>query len=173
MARQLTLITSGEWQKSPYMTDFRSEWLSGVLVERAMWQPDAPIQRIGATITAAPGHVWFRFWLQEIEQVVEKYFDVNQNSVGILAPICANWRRRDARLVAPSMLLGLWIDKPGRVTVLNEELFDHAAQQGDLTPVEVEHAEQRIRELTTAVNQKRFPPAIVKNLTIDGALKKT
>ncbi len=166
MARQLSLLASGDWRQSPYMTDYRSEWLSGVLVERATWLPTAPTQKIGATTTAAAGFIWFRFWVQEIEQVIEKYFDASLKAVGIFAPICANWRRRDARVIAPSLFLGLWIDANGRVTVLNEKIFDEAARAGELTPVEVEHAEHRIRELTTGVIQKRFPPGLVKNLSL-------
>ena len=160
------MLASGDWRQSPHMTDYRSEWLSGVLVERATWLPTAPLQRIGGTITAAAGYIWFRFWVQEIEQVIEKYFDAGLKPVGIFAPICSNWRRRDARVIAPSLYLGLWLDVGGRVTVLNEKLFDDAARVGDLTPVEVEHAEHRIRELTTGIIQKRFPPGLVKNLAL-------
>lgn len=166
MARQLTLLASGDWRQAPHMTDYRSEWLSGVLVERATWLPAAPIQQIGALITAAPGYIWFRFWVQEIEQVIEKYFDASLKPIGVFAPICASWRRRDARVVAPNLLLGLWIEASGRVTVLNEASFDEAVRASDLTPVEVEHAEHRIRELTTGIIQKRFPPGLVKNLTL-------
>lgn len=164
--RPLILLTSGDWRQSPHMSDYRSEWLSGMLVERATWLPGAPTQKIGAVVIASAGYTWFRFWLQEIEQVVEKYFDADLHPIGVFVPICAGWRRRDVRVVAPSLYLGLWIEPSGRVTVLNEKTFDAAAHSGELTPIEVEHAEHRIRELTTGILQKRFPPGLVKNLTL-------
>ncbi len=169
MARKLTFISSGAWQNVPDMTDYRTEWLTGMLVERATWQPGAPEQRIGNRVVGGPGYVWFRFWLQESEQIVEKYFDTTKKAVGFYAPICASWRRRETRLIAPSLLLGLWLDATGRLTVMFEDLFDKAAQSGDLTPVEVEHAELRIRELTLAINRKKWPPAMVKTLELSGA----
>ncbi len=169
MARKLTFISSGAWQNVPDMTDYRTEWLTGMLVERATWQAAAPEQRIGNTVVGAPGYVWFRFWLQESEQIVEKYFDPARKAVGYYAPICASWRRRDTRLIAPSLLLGLWLDNKDRLTVMFEDLFDTAALSGDLTPVEVEHAEHRIRELNFAINRKKWPPAMVKTLQLNDA----
>lgn len=166
MARKLTYISSGAWQSVPDMTDYRTEWLTGMLVERATWLPGAPEQRIGNTTVGAPGFVWFRFWLQETEQIVEKYFDTDKKAVGYYAPICAAWRRRETRLIAPSLLLGLWLDANNRLTVMFEDLFDRASHSGDLTPVEVEHGEHRIRELTYAINRQKWPPTMVKNLEL-------
>lgn len=51
-------------------------------------------------------------------------------------------------------------------TVFHEAEFDQAVVAGTITPVEAEQAELRIRELTLAVAQKRFPPAMVRNFTI-------
>ncbi len=166
MARKLNFISSGAWQSVPDMTDYRTEWLTGMLVERATWMPGAPVQRIGSTVVGAPGFVWFRFWLQEQEQIVEKYFDAEKQAVGFYAPISAGWRRRDTRIVAPSLILGLWLDGRGRVTVMFEDAFDRAAHNGDMTPIEVEQAEQRIRELTLGVNRQKWPPAMVKSLEL-------
>lgn len=166
MARKLNFISSGAWQNVPDMTDYRTEWLTGMLVERATWLAGAPVQRIGSTVVGAPGYVWFRFWLQEQEQIVEKYYDVERRTVGYYAPICAGWRRRDTRIVAPSLILGLWVDQKERVTVMFEEAFERAAHQGDLTPIEVEHAEFRIRELTLGVNRRKWPPAVARSLEI-------
>jgi len=169
MARKLTFISSGAWQNVPDMTDYRSEWLTGMLVERATWMPGAPEQRVGNLVVGAPGYVWFRFWLQESEQIVEKYFDTEKNTVGYYAPICASWRRRETRLIAPSLILGLWLQQSGRLTVMFEDLFDRAAHNGDLTPIEVEQAEQRVRELTLNIHRQKWPPAMVKGLELGAA----
>jgi hypothetical protein len=166
MARKLSFISSGAWQNVPHMTDYRTEWLTGMLVERATWLPGAPEQRVGELLVGGPGFVWFRFWLQETEQIVEKYFNADKRAVGFYAPICSTWRRRETRLIAPSLLLGLWLDSIGRLTVMFEEPFENASQVGDLTPVEVEHAEQRIRELTMSIHRKKWPPPMVKTLEL-------
>ena len=47
------------------MTDYRSELLDDLLVERATWSVDAPEQRLAGKLIAAPGFVWFRFWFAE------------------------------------------------------------------------------------------------------------
>ena len=166
MARKLTYISSGAWQNVPDMVDYRSEWLTGMLVERATWAPGAPEQRVGNLVVGAPGYVWFRFWLQESEQIVEKYFDTDKKMVGYYAPICAAWRRRETRLIAPSLILGLWLQQSGRLTVMFEDVVERAAAAEDLTPLEVEQAEQRVRELTLAIHRQKWPPAMVKGLEL-------
>lgn len=163
----LTLITAGEWQSHPLLMDYRTEWLSGALIERATWRPSAPEQRMEGVVTASVGHIWFRFWLVEIEQVIEKYFDSARRLIGYHIPICAAWRRRDAQFLAPHLLLSLWLTPGGRLTVLHEAEFEAAAKAGALTPVEVEQAEQRIREITAGIALKRFPPGLVKTLMLE------
>jgi hypothetical protein len=66
---------------------------------------------------------------------------------------------------AMNLLLGLWITDDARVTVLNEGVRPGCGA-GALSPVEAEHAEQQIREVTMAIAHKRYPPPIVRNLTI-------
>ena len=64
------------------------------------------------------------------------------------------------------LILGVWITGNNHVTIQHEAQFDAAVRAGRLTPVEAEHAEHQIREMTTAIAHKRFPPAIVRNLTL-------
>jgi predicted RNA-binding protein associated with RNAse of E/G family len=162
----LTGITSGQWQTSAHFHDYRSEWFSSMLVERATWMPNAPQQRIGETVIASPGYVWLRFWLLESDDLVEKYLDARGNPVGYYMPICTPLDRRGTHLYVGLLKLALWMHVSGQLTVLGERNFEQAHSAGDLTPVEVEHAEFRIRTLTTAIHQKRFPPAIVRNFTL-------
>ena len=161
-----TTLNNGEWQTMPQLTDYRSEWLSEILVERARWTADALVQRVGHWLIAAPNYVWLRFWLVSSELIVEKYFDANGQVVGYYAPICSTLQRKAGRLRMKMLTLAVWISPDSRVTVLNEAEFDELVLQGEVTPVEAEQAEQRIRELTTAIGQKRFPPAIVRNFEI-------
>ncbi len=160
------VIISGAWQTNPSLTDYRAEWLSEVLVERATWAPTAEPQQVGDAQVAGPGYIWFRFWFLEDGQVMEKYFDAEGNPVGVYVPICMPLERENSTLSTQGLILALWIEPDGRVTVLHEEEFDAKAMAGELTPVQVEHAEYRIRELTTAIGQNRFPPALVRNFAI-------
>jgi uncharacterized protein len=161
-----TTLNNGEWQAEPQFTDYRSEWLSEILIERALWTPDALVQRLGPVVIAAPNYVWLRFWLVSNDLLVEKYFDDTGQAVGYYAPICVSLQRKAGKLRMKLLTLAVWIEPDGRVTVLNEAEFDKLVSQGEVTPVEAEQAEQRIRELTTAIGQKRFPPAIVRNFEI-------
>jgi len=164
-------IESGEWQIHPYLTDYRAEWPGDMLVERATWTANAPKQQIHAQgpdpITiAGPGYIWFRFWLPEDGQVIERYFNVQGEAVGTYIPICALLEREGNTFRTVMLVLGLWIGADERVTVLHEEEFDAAVASGDITPVQAERAELRIRTLTTAVAQRQFPPGLVRNFTI-------
>lgn len=164
--RALTGITSGQWQTNPHLHDYRTEWFSSMLVERATWLPNAPIQQLGDRVIASSGFVWLRFWLLESDDVIEKYLDARGNPIGYYMPICTPLDRRGTQLYVGWLKLALWMQTSGQLTVLGEESFEQAINSGDLTPVEAEHAEYRIRTLTTAIHQKRFPPAIVRNFTL-------
>lgn len=163
-------IASGEWQEMSEMTDYRAEWLSDVFIERATWNescnrrslPD--IQR--NVSVAGPGFVWMRFWFQKEEQIFEKYFDSDRLPVGIFAPVSMDFEQHGKKLSAQHLLLSLWIANDGRVTVLGEDAFDKAVNDKSLSPVEIEQAEYRIRELTLGVVGRRFPPALVRNFSI-------
>lgn len=153
------------------MLDYRAEWPGDMLVERVTWEADAPEQRLYAygsdsVVTAGSGYIWFRFWLPDEGQVVERYFDQEGQAIGSYIPICGPLQRAGRTYQTEHLLLSLWIDAEERMTVLFEEEFDAAVTTGDITPVEAEHAELQIRSLTTAVSQKRFPPALVRNFTI-------
>jgi predicted RNA-binding protein associated with RNAse of E/G family len=165
-------IASREWQNVPQMTDYRSEWLSDVLVERATWKVDAPartLSELSAIVTiAAPGYVWLRFWFKTENHLVEKYLNPTGETVGYYAPICMPLEQAAGRLIAKYLLLALWIDRAGRIIVLGEEDFEYAVSTGTLAPVEIEQAEYRVRELTRAVGQRRFPPALARNFTLHG-----
>ena len=161
-----TEIVSGEWRSAAHMTDYRVERLSDILVERATWADDAPVLRTVDEIVAAPGYIWFRFWLFEQEQIVEKYFNSDGVSVGMRIPICMPFDGESAELSTLSLVLELWIAADEMVTVLNEEEFDTLVRNGRISPVESEQGEFRIREMTLATAQKQFPPPIIRNFEL-------
>ncbi|GIV68746.1 hypothetical protein [Caldilinea sp.] len=166
MGQSLTMIASGEWNRHPGLIDYRAEWLSDLLVERATCAPDAAVQRINHHVVAAPGYIWFRFWLANGQHVIEKYFDNLGRAIGMYARIGMALPHRGRGFTMLNLLLGLWITEDARVTVLHEEEFDEAVKSGLISPVEAEHAEQQIRELTMAIANRRFPPPIVRNLAL-------
>lgn len=166
MNKPLTMIASGDWDRDPQMTDYRAEWLSDMLVERATCTPHADIHRINQHVVGAPGYVWFRFWLTNGEHILEKYFDDKGQVVGMYARIGIAVPHRGRGFSILDLLLGLWITDDARVTVLNEPEFDQAVESSVISPVEAEHAEQQIREVTMAIAHSHYPPAIVRNLTI-------
>lgn len=160
-------LTSGGWRNHPEMTDYRAEWLSNLLVERANWTDGAFPRHFGGVQVAGPGYVWFRFWLPEQEQVVEKYFDPDGESVGVYVPVTEDLERRGDQWRTVELVLALWLQPNGRVSVLREDDFEEAVEREILTPVAVERAERRIRELTTAIAQEQFPPPLVRNFELN------
>lgn len=160
-------LTSGGWQNHPEMTDYRAEWLSSLLVERATWRKDAFPRAFGSAEVAGPGYVWFRFWLPEQDQVVEKYFDAAGHAVGMYVPVTEVLERRGDVWRTVELVLALWMQPNGRVSVLREDDFDEAVERDILTPVAAERAERRIRELTTAIAQESFPPPLVRNFELN------
>jgi len=162
----LPIIANGDWQLYLHLKDYRSEWLNDMLIERAAWAETAPEQRLGAVKIAAPGFTWFRFWLTEGDRVIEKYFDESGKPVGIYVHVGMALPQQGRSFSLVDLMLGLWISGQSHVTVHNEEKFDAAVRDGIISPVEAEHAEHQIRELTTAIAGKRFPPAIVRNFAI-------
>ncbi|MCB0110205.1 MAG: hypothetical protein KDE53_30000 [Caldilineaceae bacterium] len=160
-------ILSGEWQRSAAFKDYRTEALTNIVVERATWQALETPVAIADTTIADQGYVWLRFWLLEEETLIEKYYDAQGQSIGYYVPISMPLKRRGEQLETYSLLLALWLQPDDRVTVLHEEPFEAAVAAGDITPVEAEHAEFRIRELTAVLAKKQFPPALVRNFEID------
>lgn len=163
-------MESGEWRRCAAMQDYRSEWLTDVLVERATWVGDVAARAVSQEIegldVVRPGYVWIRFWLRREGQVVEKYFTASGGPLGYYIPICMPIEQQGNRLTVEGLGLALWVDMTGRVTVLGEAAFDAAVETGEITPVAQEHAEQRIRELTTLTAQRQLPSAFVRNFAI-------
>lgn len=159
-------ILSGEWQRNTALTDYRTETLSNVVVERATWRGGYPSQQIADTTIADDGYVWLRFWLLEDEMLIEKYYTAAGQAIGYYVPMGMPLKRRGEQLELYSLLLALWLRPDDLVTVLNEAQFEAAMTAGEVTPVEAEHAEVRIRECTALLARKQFPTGLVRNFAI-------
>ena len=159
-------IRSGEWRDAAHMTDYRVERLSDILVERATWVEGCPEITIVNDLVSAPGYIWFRFWLLEQEQIVEKYFYDKGVSVGMRVPVCMPFVTLQNDISALPLVLELWIAADEMVTVLSEQKFESMVQSGLISPVESEQGEFRIREMTLATAQKLFPPPIIRNFEL-------
>ena len=166
MHKSLKIIASGDWSRDPAMLDYRSEWLSDLLVERATCSDAFDGHQLSQITIGGPGFVWFRFWLAEGEFILEKYFDADGQAIGMYARIGMAIPHKGRGFSALGLLLGLWITDEGHVTVLDEAEFDAAVAGGIISPVEAEHAEHQIREVTMAIAAGRYPPPIVRALSI-------
>lgn len=166
VSASLPIIASGDWQQQPDLYDYHHDWRNDILVERATWAESAVEQRIGPTKVAAPGYVWFRFWLAEGDHILDKYFDANGSAIGIYVHVGMGLPHHGRGYSMVDLILGLWITNQSRITVQNEARFDAAVANGLISPVEAEHAEHQLREMTAAIAHKRFPPALVRNFAI-------
>jgi hypothetical protein len=168
---KLERIESGAWQRASYMIDYRAEWLTDVLVERATCGEEiSPLAVVDgglrAPLVAQPSVVWSRFWFRREGWLIEKYFSPVGKILGFYAPICGPIEYHSGFLTTDWYGLALWISENWRVTVLGEQTFEQSSADGNLPPVAEEQAEHRIRELTTLTAQRRFPPAFVRNFGI-------
>jgi hypothetical protein len=166
----LERIESGVWQRNPNLADYRAEWLTDVLVERATCAAETEPEPFHVGLRhpeiLQPEAVWARFWFRREGWIVEKFFSAAGRTIGFYAPVCGPIEYHTGRLGADLYGLALWIEELGRVKVLGEASFDLASTTGTLSPVALEQAEQRVRELTTLTAQRRFPPAFVRNFGI-------
>ena len=161
------MICSGEWVGGAGVADYATGQLTNVFVERLVWSASAESQYRGSSQVAGPGFVWFRFWLEGFQQVVEKYFDAAGRPVGLHVDVCGPFQMGETGWMAEDRLLDIWISVDGRVTVRNEALFEQAVANGTLSADAAEQAESHIRELTGAIAKGRFPPALVRNWQLD------
>ncbi len=159
-------FTSGDWNNQSAMTDYRAEWFNSLLVERAAWTDQAPTLELLDTVIGAPGYVWFRFWLPDLDQMVEKYFDAEGSAIGLYLPVCRPLQRQDKAYRTSDLILAIWYNADKRVFVLREEEFDEVVRAQGLSSQEAERAEARIRELTAAIFREEFPPPLVRNFAI-------
>lgn len=176
--RKGNIWASGSWADTDLVADYRSEWLGGVLVERATFSTSLASGDLVEVITQegrasnvlsewiTPGSDLVRFWLIEYDQIVDKAFDSRGEALGCYVPVAKPLEREGDRVLAYGLYLGLKIEPGHRVTVTGEAAFEQAVARGTFTPVEVEHAEHRIRYLTTLVASSTLPPALVRNFTL-------
>src|SRR5690606_12988449 len=132
------IIASGEWNQNPEMLDYRSEWLSDLLVERATCSDGMPARQLGQVTIGGPGVLWCRVVLAEGEYILGKYCGAAGQPVGMHARIGMAVPHKGRGFGALNLLLGLWSADEGHVTVLNEAEFDAAVAGGDFSPVEAE-----------------------------------
>lgn len=163
----LQTIYSGEWRDHPQVANYRAEWLSGLLVERVRWQEEVdPILLEGIQIRQ-PSGVWFRFWLPEPRQVVEKYFNTAGETIGIYMPVSDPIQLQSEQYTTTHLFLGLWLAPSGRLTVVGEDAFEDAIEQEQLSEEQIRWAEARIREITADIHQDRLPPPLIRNFSIE------
>ena len=163
----LPLIRSSEWRGLPGAAHYMAGLLDDLLVERVIWAEGAETRAAGGQIVAAPGHIWYRFWLWRDDQIVERYFDAAGQALGTQVDVCMPIEAGEQGWIARDLLLDIWIAPDGRVTVRREAEYEAALAAGQLSADEAGWAEPHLRRLTTAIAQRRFPPAMVRNWQVD------
>lgn len=107
-----------------------------------------------------------RFWLLPDDHVIDKAFGNQGEVLGYYIPVTKPLERIGDIVVAQTLYLGMRVDAGRRITVTGEHCFDSAVARDELTPVENEHAEHRIRDMTLAAAANLLPSAFVRNFTI-------
>jgi uncharacterized protein len=160
-------IRSGHFGDSAATYGYRFERLGEVFVERIIWAGLPAPRRLAGVVVADTGYVWYRFWLLREGQVVERYFTSSGVPIGTQIDLCAPIIWNEAGCSALDLLLDIWIDAGGRVTVHNEDRFEQAVVWGALSAAQADLAEAHLRGLTAAIARGRFPPPLVRNWQLD------
>lgn len=160
-------IVSGVLGDPAYVTQYRLEYLGDVIVERVVWRYLPAPRTLFGRVVADSGTVWFRFWLPQHDQVVERYFRSSGEPLGthidLSGPLVCGLEGCEA----DDYILDIEMDPVGRVTVHNEDEFERAVLLGELTSEQADKAETHLRGLTAAIARNRFPPPLVRNWRID------
>jgi predicted RNA-binding protein associated with RNAse of E/G family len=162
-----TEIRSGQFGDPAEIRDYRVQSLGDVLVERVVWGDLASRHWLADAVVADVGYIWFRFWLLRHEQVVERYYTPDATLIGTQIDVCMPLVCDAIGCRAADLILDIWIDPRGQVTVHNEEGFDAAVASGRLSDDQRRHAETHLRALTAAIARGKFPPPLVRNWQLD------
>jgi hypothetical protein len=161
---------SGVWEDRTGVAHYRAESFSDKVVERVTFRQAVNPYHGDDSLSFAE---WMektvdlvRFWLLQQDQVIDKTFDSEGAPLGYFSPVSRPLERRDGGVCAQLLMLGLCMDADQRLTVTGEEAFDAAVAAGEVTPVESEHAEHRIRQMTLASAVGEWPPAFVRNFAL-------
>ena len=90
--------------------------------------------------------------------MVERYYTPGGVLVGTQIDVCAPVVCDEAACSAVDLILDIWIDQAGRVTIHNEDAFEQAVLLGTLDLAQALFAEEHLRELTAAI-ARAFPAA--------------
>ncbi len=167
MSENHARIRSGQLGDPAATYGYRLERLGDVIVERVIWAELPAPRRLAGVVVADGGYIWYRFWLLPADQVVERYFASDGVPVGTQIDLCAPIVWDDAGCSAIDLVLDIWIDSGGRVTIHNEDAFEEGVILGALSGEQAEHAEAHLRELTASIARGRFPPPLVRNWQLD------
>ncbi len=167
MSESHAQIRSGHLGDPAATYGYRFERLGDVAVERVIWAELPAPRHLAGVVVADTGYVWYRFWLFPESQVVERYFAADGAPVGTQIDLCGPIVWADDGCSAADLVLDIWIDSGGRVTIHNEDSFEEAVVLGTLNSEQAELAEAHLRGLTAAIARGRFPPPLVRNWQLD------
>jgi uncharacterized protein len=160
-------IRSGTFGDPAFVHAYRFELLGDALVERVIWRRLPEPRTLFGAVVADSGAIWYRFWLPQHDQVVERYYREDGTPLGTHIDVSGPIMCDEGGCRAEDYILDIRIDPQGRVTVHNEDEFERSALLGELLPEAAQWAEAHLRELTAAIARKRFPPPLVRNWQID------
>jgi hypothetical protein len=167
MSNRQALIRCGDFGDPSMTYGYRLEQLGEFIVERIIWgELDVP-RTLADVVIADTGFVWYRFWPLRERQIVERYYDQRGSLIGTCIDLCTPIVWDETGYAALDLILAVWIDASGRVTVHNEERFEAAVASGVLDSHFAHLAETRLRALTADIAHRRFPPPLVRNWQID------
>ncbi len=152
------VLTQADWETDRDTIEYNCVETRRMLIEKSSFSSSS----MGMSGTR------MRFWLTDVNHVVEKYFGPNLAPVGWFMPVCEEFTNVDRRLQACTLYLGMVANRTRKLVVTGERPLERAVAEQRLTRQAADRYQERLRQLRRDCLSGRFPPAIVRNFELDG-----
>ncbi len=135
---------------------------------------DVPAKRVRGELVMEPGSdvVWFTFpgaWHD-----IGRFYLSDHTFAGYYANILTPAVFKEGgEWATTDLFLDVWMSPDGRVTVLDEEQFLEAVQEGLIEPDVAERALQEVERIRKQARSGQWPPPVVAEWDLERALKES
>ncbi len=119
-----------------------------------IWNEMSEDWREGDTVIAKPGYKWISKWQVGKPYVIVKFYDNNENLVGVYCDVCHPVRRIENRLEYQDLYLDVWwTPKSSEPVVLDEDELQEALERKYVSSEDAEFAKSIAQELINKISE--------------------
>lgn len=110
--------------------------------------------------------VRIRFWLKELESVVEMHFTPHLECAGWFMPVTLGFDVNSPPYRTETAFVGLAVSVSRNVVVTGEHALSTALSNEEVSKKQANEWREQLRSLRRQFMARRYPPAIVRNFTL-------